>query len=204
MKTTKIGQRQQNNKDRLVNNLCDRVADIDNDELPLGNVQPQSDSDHDYYLDIGMEPPRFAQYRLARSRHKDAFRGLTYEDVWDSITQDELDYYLKSRLREPPEERYQRIRREPWIHETGWATRGLNAYDGQGCNHFYGCIPECRFYPKVGRIEDDEVIENHNKWVESYKQRNAIVEPSVLLSFLTPAERERPYFQEYYDDRDQP
>jgi hypothetical protein len=39
------------------------------------------------------------------------------------------------------------------------------------------CIPECRFYPKYGRIEDEKVIEEHNKVGESYRQKNAIIEP---------------------------
>jgi hypothetical protein len=46
-------------------------------------------------------------------------------------------------------------------------------HDGKGCNQFTGCIPECGYYPEYGRIEDSEVIEEHNKYVESYRQRNA-------------------------------
>jgi hypothetical protein len=53
-------------------------------------------------------------------------------------------------------------------------------YDGHRCNNGQ-CVPECRYYPEYGRIEDEEVIAAHNKWVESYRQRNAIVEPSTLL-----------------------
>ena len=34
-----------------------------------------------------------------------------------------------------------------------------------------------RFYAEYGRIEDQEVIEEHNKLVESLRQKNAIVEP---------------------------
>ena len=59
------------------------------------------------------------------------------------------------------------------------AWRGLDAtgYDGQGCNQFTGCIPECRFYPEYGRIEDEQVIEEHNKLVGSYRQKNSIIYP---------------------------
>jgi hypothetical protein len=61
-----------------------------------------------------------------------------------------------------------------------------------GCGHWSNqkqeeggiCVPECRYYPKYGRIEDEEVIADHNKWVESYRQRNAIVEPPTLLLSL--------------------
>jgi len=69
-------------------------------------------------------------------------------------------------------------------HESSWYWRGVNGYDGYGCNNGK-CISECRFYPEYGRIED-EVIEEHNKVVESYRQKNAIVElPSeAVLSRL--------------------
>jgi hypothetical protein len=177
------GQREEKNLDRLVNNLSQRVAGLDQDNGSDNDssYNNKSDSDHDYYLDRGMEPPRFAQYRLARTRHKIG-DTKTYQDVWDSITQDELDYYLKLRLSEPAEQRYQRIRKEPWFHDGSWYMRDQSkGYDGHGCNQFTGCIQECRYYPEYGRIEDEEVIEDHNKWVESYRQRNAIVEPSTLL-----------------------
>jgi hypothetical protein len=73
--------------------------------------------------------------------------------------------------------------KQSWFfHELSWYWRGLDAtgYDGQGCNQFTGCVQECRFFrffPEYGRIEDEEVIEEHNKVVESYQQKNAIVEP---------------------------
>ena len=63
--------------------------------------------DDQYYLEIGSEPPRFADYRAARSKITDAFANKTFEDFWDSITQDESDYYLKMNLRMHPEDRYQ-------------------------------------------------------------------------------------------------
>ena len=168
-------------------------------------LQSQSYSDHDYYLDRGWEPPRFAQYRLARAKHKIG-ETKAYQDFWDSVTQDELDYYLKSKLREPPEQRYQRHKEVWYFHDSSWSMRGLEAtgYDGKGCNQFTGCIPECRYYAEYGSVEDEEVITDHNKWVEFYSQRNAIVEPSTLLSSLSPLEQQRPYFQEYYEERDQP
>ncbi|HEY7083077.1 MAG TPA: hypothetical protein VH500_25570 [Nitrososphaeraceae archaeon] len=43
--------------------------------------------------------------------------------------------------------------------------RGLERYDGKGCNGFTGCIPECRYYPDKGRIEDEE----------GYRKRNALI-----------------------------
>jgi hypothetical protein len=44
--------------------------------------------------------------------------------------------------------------------------------EGYGCNGS-GCILECRYFGDYGRIEDEEVIEKHNKFVESCK----VVEP---------------------------
>lgn len=172
-----------------INNLSKRLDFLDgngngdNDGRSNGNANHKRHDydDHDYYLDREMEPPRFANYRLARAKH--TLGGTkTYQDVWDSITQDEHDYYLKARLRVSPEQRYQRIRKEPWFHDGSWYMRDQSKrYDGHGCNQFTGCVPECRYYPEYGRIEDEEVIADHNKWVESYHQRNAIVEPSTLL-----------------------
>jgi len=34
--------------------------------------------------------------------------------------------------------------------------RGLNAYDGQGCNGFTGCISECKFFAAEGKLEEYE------------------------------------------------
>jgi hypothetical protein len=67
--------------------------------------------------------------------------------------------------------------------------RGLDAtgYDGYGCNQFTGCIPECRFYAQYGRIEDEEVIAEHNKVVEALKEENAIVEPPSKSELLKTA-----------------
>ena len=142
--------------------------------------------DDDYYLDIGSEPPRFAYYRHIRAEKWKAL-GHKPSEYDNSITQDELDYALKRNLTIPPEERYQHEKQHWYWHNSSWYSRGLDAtgYDGQGCNQFTGCIPECRFYPEYGRIEDEEVIEEHNKVVESYLQKGAIVEPpfeSELLS----------------------
>jgi hypothetical protein len=56
------------------------------------------------------------------------------------------------------ERRYQMMKEALYFHDSSWLARGMNRYDGYGCNHFTGCIPECRFYPKEGSIEDEEVL----------------------------------------------
>lgn len=67
--------------------------------------------------------------------------------------------------------------------------RGLGEYD-YGCTGA-GCIPECRYYPEYGRIEDEEVIEKHNKFVESCRQENSIVDPPSETELLKLAKTYR-------------
>lgn len=95
---------------------------------------------------------------------------LTYGDVWDDITDEEIDYYMRKHLRTPPEARYQAKKKDwQWHESSWWARRGKNSgipnsYDGQGCNGITGCVPSCRFYPGVERIENDEVIAHYQEW----------------------------------------
>jgi hypothetical protein len=77
--------------DRYVKDLCKKLDDY-NFSSGNGNGNEYND---DYFIEIGSEPPRFADYRAARAKITDAFGNKTFEDVWDSITQDESDYYLK-------------------------------------------------------------------------------------------------------------
>jgi hypothetical protein len=58
-----------------------------------------------------------------------------------------------------PEKRYQAFKKAWYFHESSWYMRHDNGYDG--CNQFAGCIPECRYYPKEGRIEDEEIISRY-------------------------------------------
>lgn len=93
--------------------------------------------DDDYYLAIGLEPPRFAYYRQVRiERSNDKWRKKTFEAAYDSITQDELDFSLKRKLREPPEQRYLREKGNWFFHDSSYSMRGLERYDGEGCNGF--------------------------------------------------------------------
>ena len=61
---------------------------------------------------------KFARYRLARAKKVDGNGGKTYEDVYDYITKEELDYYLKKALEEPPEARYQRKKDNTFFHDS--------------------------------------------------------------------------------------
>lgn len=35
---------------------------------------------------------------------------------------------------------------------------GYDGYDGYDCNQFIECMPQCRYYPKEGTIEKEEVM----------------------------------------------
>lgn len=114
------------------------------------------DYDDEYYLEVDSEPLSFAYYRQVRVEQcNDEYRKKTCEGVYDSITQDELDYYLKRKLRVTPEQRYQDKKEDWFFHKSSWCSRGLDAtgYDGQGYNQFTGCVPECRFYLPDGRLK---------------------------------------------------
>lgn len=58
-----------------------------------------------------------------------------------------------------PEEWYQELKRRWYFHNTSWYMRLLNGHDGKGCTLWNGCIPECAFYEKEGRLEEREIEE---------------------------------------------
>jgi hypothetical protein len=53
------------------------------------------------------EPHRFSDYRHARCKKTAPAIGITREDVYDTITQEELDWELRQQLKVSPEDRYQ-------------------------------------------------------------------------------------------------
>jgi hypothetical protein len=116
---------------------------------------------------------RFAKLRAARAKERygpvriDGGKGnpLTYGDVWDEVTDEEINYYMNRALKVPPEKRYQNKKKYSTTHPSSWCSRGVKTgYDGHGCNQFTGCVPESRFYADTGRIEDDEVIAHYEEW----------------------------------------
>jgi hypothetical protein len=150
--------------DKHIRDISDRLNRISCNDNGRDDIIDFEDYDDEYHLEVGSEPLRFAYYRRVRVEQcNDEYRKKTFECVYDSITQDELDYYLKRKLRVPPEQRYQDKKKNWFFHESSWCSRGLDAtgYDGQGCNQFTGCISDCKFYLPDGRIEDDEVIQEH-------------------------------------------
>lgn len=151
--------------------------------------------DDDYYLSVGSDPPRFAYYHHVRAQEWEAlghrpWDGINDDDHDRRITQDELDYWLKRELRIPPEERYQREKKNWLFHDCSYYMRDLGSFDKSCCNSSR-CVPECRYYPESGRIEDEEVIAEHNERVKELTEENAVVDPPDMDS-----DEARTFFQE--------
>jgi hypothetical protein len=136
------------------------------------------------------EPRRFHIYRAVRAKITKPAVGLTYEDVYDSITQEELDWSLKQKLKVSPEERYQDMKKHWYAHELSYwhqtiydNGKAVDTIKEYGCGRFNAkteegwCVPECRYYLKYGRIEDSEIIQKHRELEKRYRDNNAIVEP---------------------------
>jgi hypothetical protein len=139
------------------------------------------------------EPYRFHIYRHARAKKK---IGDTYtcEDVYDTITQEELDWQLKQKLKVSPEERYQHEKEHWYRHELSYFDQKrddngkfVDIIKEYGCGRESTkreeggcCVPECRYYLRYGRIEDEEVIQRHKEWEQRYRDKNAIVEPPTV------------------------
>jgi hypothetical protein len=182
--------------DRFIKEISDRLDDISNGNYDDGGSNDDDrykmdKYDDEYYLDIGQDPPRFRYYRQARA---EKWNALAHEhkpsDTDPSITVDEIEYGLKRALRVPREQRYQYKKYHWYWHESSYYKRGLEAYDGKGCNGFTGCIPECKFFPEFGVIEDEEVREDFREATEYFRQRNAIVEPPSESELLEMAKKE--------------
>jgi hypothetical protein len=100
-----------------------------------------------------------------------------YMQVYDTITQDELDYHLKMKLKHTtPEQRYQDRKETYYFHEL------YRDDGGYGCNGINPgiCVPECRYYAETGRIEDEELIQEHKKMEEFYRKHNAIIDINLV------------------------
>jgi hypothetical protein len=152
--------------------------------------------DDDYYFDRGLRPPRFLYYwyvRLGRPAvnwMKEVAQSQYGIGIDKTITEDELSFYLKERLRDStPEGRYQAEKREWHFHELSYYHQkegGVDIIKEYGCGRdpvkIEGgwCVPECRYYHKEGRIEDEEVIQEHKEYIERCRGENRIVDPPDL------------------------
>jgi hypothetical protein len=95
---------------------------------------------------------RFAKLREARAKAVNAFGEKTYEDVWDNITQEEIDYYAKQRAEEPPAQKFAREKAEWFFHDSSCYMRDLEQYDGVGCYNGI-CVPQCDYY--IAAIDEE-------------------------------------------------
>ena len=94
--------------DKYIKDVSDRLDSISNNGNDHDNNSHKIDKyDDEYYLDQNRDPPRFYLYRQARGEKWQACEPHGMSDYDKTITQDELDYRLKERLRVTPEQRYQ-------------------------------------------------------------------------------------------------
>jgi hypothetical protein len=107
----------------------------------------------------------FVELRGARAKKTDVSNGKTYADVWDDISDFELNHFKAKWFRLSPEQRYQYFKKQWSTHESSHYHRKLYTYDGEGCTG-EGCITDCRYFPEEGRIEDSEV----RSWYEDYRK----------------------------------
>jgi hypothetical protein len=71
-------------------------------------------------------------------------------ELQETIDQQKIDPEIRAK------ERFQEYKEHWYLHKSSWYMRGLNAYDGQGCNGFTGCISECKFFAAEGKLEEYE------------------------------------------------
>jgi hypothetical protein len=177
--------------DKSIDNLHERIDEIESTAATNDNDNNYGPDKYDdeYYLDIGQEPPRFAYYRQARAEKWEASNHKP-SDYDTSITQDEIDFALKRELRKSPKQRYQEEKKDIVLHELYYLQHkdGVDHIKEYGCGHpdikefRRGCVPECRFYPEYGRIEDDEVRQTYKELGEYHMRNNTLVDPPLKLN----------------------
>ena len=138
--------------DKLARDIFRKLDSFNHEEIN----DSHENYDDDYYIRINEVPPRFQLYRKAK-----------LDDVDHTVTIDELNFGLKRELAMTPEQRYLRKKVNFLYHLK-------DCHFGSAVS---GCKPECRFYHENGRIEDSEVIDEHNRLVDRLKQENRIVDP---------------------------
>jgi hypothetical protein len=148
-----------NQLEKFVNELLQRVNTLpsspNDDSVPALTLEQ---------YDAIMESI-FVELRGARAKKTDAFGNKTYADVWDDISDFELDYFKEKWFRISPEQRYQYFKQRWSSHDSTYCSRGLYMYDGEGCTAD-GCVKGCRYFSEEGRIEDSEV----ESWYKDYRK----------------------------------
>jgi hypothetical protein len=152
---------------KALDRLADRLAKIESNNPIIIEHREETDSE---------KIRRFARYRMARAKELDGHGHKTYADVYDYITLEELQFFLKQRLRLSPSQRYQQRKQYCLCHSSSWCKRGMKAYDGWGCNQYTGCILSCRYYPDKGRIEDEEIIAEYEAEIAKRRKEGTLIE----------------------------
>lgn len=108
----------------------------------------------------------------------DSYRPLKYERlkkhgqiVWDhaldgyEMLSEEFEFYLSRHLYETtPEQRYQEAKEHWYFHEhSAFLDMETGKIDTYGCKP-ESCVPECKYYKKGGKIDDDHVVK---EWMEN-------------------------------------
>jgi hypothetical protein len=112
----------------------------------------------------------FAKLREGRGKLSTKLTGCNHgacvsECLLLWTTQEEYDYYLKCALEVSPEERYQHRKEAYYFHE--FYVEGRNGFGDDSSCAYGKCVPQCRYYPQEGRIEDSEVIAEYKKYYEN-------------------------------------
>jgi hypothetical protein len=97
-------------------------------------------------------------------------------DIAETINQKQVEQNEKW----TPERWYQELKKRWYFHGSSWymrwalLKRQLTEEEMKiGCNGYNGCIPECRFYPPEGRVEEDELqrsIQSLTEYLEHEKK----------------------------------
>jgi hypothetical protein len=201
--------------DKTLHNLAERLSVFDhhynddgedNNNSNIISTAQQQELDDDIETEQYGEPYRFHIYRKARAKKTAPALlmdgdGFTYEDVYDTITQEELDWQLRQQLKVSPEDRYQHEKKHWYSHELSYlnqikdentAGKYVDIIKEYGCGRYEnnprGCVPECRYYNSTGRIEDSEVIQRHRELEKRYRDNNAIVEPPTTTNTTTSSD----------------
>jgi hypothetical protein len=115
--------------DKTLHNLAERLSVFDhhynddgedNNNSNIISTAQQQELDDDIETEQYGEPYRFHIYRKARAKKTAPAVGLTYEDVYDAITQEELDWSLRQQLKVSPEQRYQDMKKHWYAHELSY------------------------------------------------------------------------------------
>jgi hypothetical protein len=176
--------------DKSIKDLWKRANNFSNIDDINDRLAKKKIKHDEYYLSVDSIPPRFLYYRDVRVREWEKLgHKLWSSDDYDlRITQDELNYSLRAKLLVPPEQRYQDNKANWSFHELSYFHQKtddngkcVDILKDYGCGYNGGgCVPECRYYPEKGRIEDAEVIRVHKAAEEFLRKSNLIIkEPNV-------------------------